>query len=68
MQPLLDFFGYPERAATELHSGTLKLRYSSIYPSSKRDASWPVPNLASSGTPAVGASPGPKFHFLTKTL
>ena len=29
LTPLLDFFGYPVRAATELFSGTLKLRYSS---------------------------------------
>ena len=25
IKPLLDFFGHPERAATELYSGTLKL-------------------------------------------
>ena len=30
IKALLDFYGYPERPATELHSGTLKLRYSSL--------------------------------------
>ncbi len=29
LTPLLDFFGYPDGAATELFNGTLKLRYSS---------------------------------------
>ena len=29
LTPLLDFFGYPEGAATDLFNGTLKLRYSS---------------------------------------
>ena len=29
LTPLLDFFGYPDGAATELKSGTVKLRYSS---------------------------------------
>ena len=42
-------------------SGTSKLRCFSV-PFSKRFPSWPVPNLASN-TPAVGASPGPRFHF-----
>ena len=29
LAPLLNFFGYPDGAATELFNGTLKLRYSS---------------------------------------
>ena len=61
VKPLLDFSGYPEGAATELKSDTLKLRFSSI-PFSKRFPSWPVPDLTC-GTPVVGASPGPRFHF-----
>ena len=61
VKPLLDFFGYPEGAATELYSGNFKLRCFSV-PFSKRFPSWPVPNLTSS-TLAVGTSPGPRFHF-----
>ena len=61
IKPLLDFFAFPERAATELKNGTVKLRYSSV-PFSKRFPSWLVPNLTSS-TPAVGTSPGLRFHF-----
>ena len=41
LTPLLDFFGYPVGAATELFSGTLELRYSSS-PFSKKFPSWPV--------------------------
>ena len=61
LTPLLDFFGYPDGAATELFSGTLKLRYSST-PFSKKFPSWPVPDL-SSRYPVVGSGPGPSFHF-----
>ena len=45
LTPLLDFFGYPDGAATELFRGTLMLRYSST-PFSKKFPSWPVPDLS----------------------
>ena len=45
LTPLLDFFGYSVGAATELFSGTLKLRYSSTL-FSKKFPSWPVPDLS----------------------
>ena len=61
LTPLLDFFGYPDGAATELFSGTLKLRYSST-PFSKKFPSWPVPDL-SGRYPVVSYGPGPSFHF-----
>ena len=61
VKPLLDFFGYPEGAATELYNCTLKLRYSCL-PFSKRFPSWPVPDL-SCVAPVVCASPGPRLHF-----
>ena len=61
LTPLLDFFGYPYGAATELYSGTLKLRYSST-PFSKKLPSWPVPDL-SSRYPLVGS-----FIFRIETL
>ena len=64
LTPLLDFFGYPDGAATELYSGTLKLRYSST-PFTKKLPSWPVPDL-SCWYPVVGSSPGPSFHFLDR--
>ena len=57
LTPLLDFFGYPDGAATELFRGTLKLRFSSS-PFPKRFPSWPVPDL-SDGYPVVGCGPGP---------
>ena len=41
LTPLLDFFGYPDGAVTELFSSSLKLRYSST-PFSKKFLSWPV--------------------------
>ena len=62
--PLLDFFGYPDGATTELFSGTLKLRYSST-PFSKKLPSWPVPDL-SCKYPVVGSGPGPSVHFLDR--
>ena len=61
LTPLLHFFGYLVGAATELFSGTLKLRYSST-PFSKKFPSWPVPDL-SSRYPVVGSGPGPSVHF-----
>ena len=61
LTPLLDFFGYPDGAATELHSGTLKLRYSST-PFSKKLPSWPVPDL-SCRYPVVGSSLDPVSIF-----
>ena len=61
LTPLLDFFGYPDGAATELFNGTLKLRYSSS-PFSKKFPSWPVSDL-SGHSPVVGPSPGPSIHF-----
>ena len=54
LTPLLDFFGYPDGAATELYNGTLKLRYSST-PFSKTFPSCLVPDL-SGGYPVVGVS------------
>ena len=66
MHFLLGFFGYPEGAATELHGGTLKLRYSSAA-FSKRFPSWPVSDLIS-GTLVVGSSPVSRFHFLDGDL
>ena len=64
LTPLLDFFGCPVGAATELFSGTLKLRYSSS-PSSRKFPSWPVPDL-SGRHPVVGSGPGPSFHVLDR--
>ena len=61
LTPLLDFFGYPDGAATVLFNGTLKLRYSST-PFSKKFPSWPVPDL-SGRYPVVGSGPGPSVHF-----
>ena len=61
LAPLLNFFGYPDGAATELFNGTLKLRYSST-PFSKKFPSWPVSNL-SDHSPVVGSGPGPNVHF-----
>ena len=53
LTPLLNFFGYPDGAVTELFNGTLKLRYSST-PFSKKFPSWPVPDL-SGHSPVVGS-------------
>ena len=62
LTPLLDFLvSYPDGAAAERFSGTLKLRYSST-PFSKKFPSWPVPDL-SGRFPVVGYGPGPSFHF-----
>ena len=61
LTPLLDFFGYPDGAATEHSSGTLKLRYSST-PFSKKFPSWPVPDLSGRYS-VVGSGPGPSVHF-----
>ena len=65
LTPLLDFFGYPIGAATEIFSGTLKLRYSST-PFSKKFPSWPVPDL--SGRYSVVGSGDPVFIFRIETL
>ena len=59
---LLDFFGYPDGAATELFNGTLKLRYSSSPPFSRNFPPWPVPDL-SSRISVVGTGPGFSVHF-----
>ena len=61
LTPLLNFFGYPDGADTELFNGTLKLRYSST-PFSKKFPSWPVSSL-SGCLPVVGPGPGLSFHF-----
>ena len=45
LTPLLDFFGYPDEAVTELFNGTLKLRYSSTL-FSKKIPSWPVSHFS----------------------
>ena len=55
------FFGYPVGAATELFSGTLKLRYFSS-PFSKKFPSWTVPDLSCRYS-VVGSGPGPSVHF-----
>ena len=57
---LLGFFGYPDGAATELESVTLKLRYSST-PFSKQFPTWSVTHHSSS-SPVVGPSPGFRIH------
>ena len=62
LAPLLNFFGYPDGAATELFNGTLKLRYSST-PFSKKLPSWSGSDL-SGYLPVVGPGPGPSVHFL----
>ena len=60
LPPLLDFFGYPDGAVTELFSCSLKLRYSST-PFSKKFPSCPV---SSPGClPVVGPGPGLSFHY-----
>ena len=61
LAPLLDFFGYPDGAATELFNGTLKLRYSST-PFSKKLPSWPVSHL-SGCIPVVGPGHETSVHF-----
>ena len=61
LTPLLNFFGYPDGAATELFNGPLKLRYSST-PFSKKFPSWSVSDL-SGYLPVVGPVPGPSVHF-----
>ena len=58
---LLNFFGYPDGAVSELFNGTLKLRYSST-PFSKKFPSWPVSTLPDH-SPVVGPGPGPSVHF-----
>ena len=61
LTPLLNFFGYPDGAVTELFNGTLKLRYSST-PFSKKFPSWSVSTL-SGHYPVVASGPGPSVHF-----
>ena len=61
LTPLLNFFGYPDGAVTELFNGTVKLRYSST-PFSKKFPTWPVPDL-SGPYPVVSSGPGPSVHF-----
>ena len=61
LAPLLDFFGYPDGAATELFNGTLKLRYSST-PFSKKFPCWSVSNLPGY-LPVVGPGFDPVFIF-----
>ena len=61
LTPLLDFFGYPSGAVTELFSGCLKLRYSST-PFSKKIPSWPVSSFPVC-LPVVGPGPGLSFHY-----
>ena len=61
LAPLLDFFGYPDGAATELFNGTLKLRYSST-PFSKKFPSWSISNLHGYLL-VVGLGPGTSVLF-----
>ena len=61
LTPLLNFFGCPDGAVTELFTGTLKLRYSST-PFSKKLPSWSVSNLPCY-LPVVGPGPRSSVHF-----
>ena len=61
LTPLLDFFGYPDGAVTELFNGTLKLRYSST-PFSKKLPPWSVSTLPGC-LPVVVPGLGPRMHF-----
>ena len=58
--PLLNFFGYPDGAVTELFNGTLELRYSST-PFSKKLPSWSVSThpVVPVGVPGSGS----RVHF-----
>ena len=59
LTPLLDFFGYPDGAATELYSGTLKLRCSSTpFP-----RNFPLGRCLISLVGIRCSGPGPSFHF-----
>ena len=60
LTPLLNFFGYPDGAVTELFNGTLKLRYSST-PFSKKLPSWSVSThpIVLVGVPGSGS----RVHF-----
>ena len=62
LTPLLNFFGYPDGAVTQLFNGTLKLRHSST-PFSKKFPSWSVSTLPGC-LRVVGPGPGPSVHFL----
>ena len=61
LTPLLNFFGFPDGAVTELFNGTLKLRYSST-PFSKKFPSWPVSTHVDC-LPVVGPGPGDSVYF-----
>ena len=61
LTPRLDFFGFPDGAATEFFNGTLMLRYSST-PFSKKFPSWPVSDL-SGHSPVVVPVLDPVFIF-----
>ena len=61
LTPLLDFFGYPDGAVTELFGGCLKLRHSSTL-FSKKFPSWPV-SPSPGCLPVVGPGPGLSFHY-----
>ena len=67
LTPLLDFFGYPVGAATELYSGTLKLRYSST-PFSKKFPSCPIPDLSGQVIRWFVPVLDPVFIFRIETL
>ena len=60
LTPLLNFFGYPDGAVSELFAGTLKLRYSST-PFSMKFPSWTVSPHPVVPDPLSG--PGPSVHF-----
>ena len=63
---LPDFFRYPERAATELESGTSKLRYSSV-PFFKRFPSWPGPRFHIPDRNPVDERPAKRFRIKGKS-
>ena len=66
LTPLLNFFGYPDGAVTELFSGTLKLRYSSTL-LSKKFPSWSV-STHPGCFPVAGPAPGPSPVFISQIM
>ena len=61
LTPLLNFFGYPDGAVSELFYGTSKVRYSST-PFSKKFPSWPIPVISGHHL-VVGSGPGRHVHI-----
>ena len=61
LTPLLNFFGYPDGAATDLFTGTLKLRYSSI------PFSGPGPRVHFPDSDPVFERPAKRFRITGKS-